>query len=83
MHKMGITEDGGHLMLSLLAEAERQRRIKLNDEEIDEEANERFERQEWARRAIEAEQQRRILEYERNHRHDTRQTYRRSVAIQE
>ena len=27
------------------AEAERQRRIKLNDEEIEEEANERFERQ--------------------------------------
>ena len=53
------------------AEAERQRRIKVNDEEIDEEANERFERQEWARRAIEAEQQRIILEYERNHRHDT------------
>jgi len=53
------------------AEAERQRRIKLNDEEIDEEANERYERQEWARRAIEAEQQRIIQEYEHNHRHDT------------
>jgi DNA polymerase sigma len=53
------------------AEVERQRRIKLNDEEIDEEARERYERQEWARRAIEAEQQRIISEYENNQRNDT------------
>jgi DNA polymerase sigma len=61
----------GHFWTSYVtaaAEVERKRRI---DEHLEEEQKERRERQEWARRAIEAEQARILEEYKLNQDYDT------------